>query len=158
VLAGGMALTLFGFWLVLSGHYTPFLIGMGAGLSLFVVWFAWRLRIVDSEGFPIRLLPRMIGYWAWLLWQIVKSAFDVMRIVLDPRLPISPVWVRVRSGQDGAAAMATYANSITLTPGTVTVDIDHCDLLVHALTRPTAEDLAAGEMDARVSRAEGARA
>lgn len=155
MLVAGMALTLFGFWLILSGHYTPLLIVLGAVSSIAVAAFAMRLRIVDSEGFPVRLLPAMATYWVWLLGQIVKSAIGVARLVVDPRLPISPTWIRVTASQDSAPGIATYANSITLTPGTVSVDIAGRDLLVHAIERTGADDLAAGEMDGRITRAEG---
>ncbi len=155
MLFAGMALTLFGFWLILSGHYTPLLIGLGAVSSIAVVAFASRLRIVDSEGFPVRLLPGMATYWPWLLGQIMKSAVAVARLIIDPRLPITPTWVRVTASQDSAPGIATYANSITLTPGTVSVDIEGRELLVHAIARSGADDLEAGRMDSRVTRAEG---
>ncbi len=155
MLVAGMALTLFGFWLVLSGHYTPLLIGLGAASSIAVVAFASRLRIVDGEGFPVRLLPGMATYWPWLLGQIMKSAVGVARLIIDPRLPITPTWARVTASQHRSPGIAAYANSITLTPGTVSVDIAGRELLVHAITRAGADDLAAGEMDARVTRAEG---
>jgi len=83
------------------------------------------------------------------------SGWQVTRIILAPRLPVSPVLVRFRPSQKSTAGLVTHANSITLTPGTITVEADHDSFLVHALTRAGAEGLAGSEMDRRVTRLEG---
>lgn len=145
---------LFAFWLALSGHYTVFLIGLGALSAVLCAYLAVKLRIVD-ETFAFHLLARAIAYWPWLVWEIVKSAWSVSRKVLDPRLPISPTMLRVKAGQKTQVGIATYANSITLTPGTLTVGVEGSDLMVHALDSSGADDLETGRMDARVSRFEG---
>lgn len=143
------------FWLALSGHYTPFLIGAGAACSLFCVAAAVRMGTVDSESHPLQLFARAPAYFAWLGWEIAKSAWAVTRIIIDPRLPISPTMTRVRAGQRTAAGLATYANSITLTPGTITTAVDGDVLTVHALVRDSAIDVEGGVMDQRVVRFEG---
>ena len=145
---------LFVFWLALSGHYTMFLVSLGAGSAVLCGYLAVRLHIVD-ETFAFHLLPRALLYWPWLVWEIVKSAWSVSRMVLDPRLPISPTMLRVKAGQKTQVGIATYANSITLTPGTLTVGVDGDGLLVHALDAGSADGLEAGTMNARVSRFEG---
>lgn len=144
------------FWLALSGHYTPFLIGAGTACSLVCVAAAVRMGASDREGHPLQLFARAPGYYAWLVWEIVKSAWGVTRIILDPRLGISPTMTRVRASQRSAAGLATYANSITLTPGTITTAVDGDVLTVHALVRDGAIDLEGGVMDRRVTRFEGA--
>lgn len=146
---------LFGFWLLLSGFFTPFLISAGVASAVAVVAFGWRMKVVDHEGHPVHLGPRAVTYWPWLFKEIVKSALDVSRIILNPRLPISPTLVRVKPGQRTTVGVVTYANSITLTPGTVSVEVSHDEILVHALTREAADGLASGEMDRRVSEFEG---
>jgi multicomponent Na+:H+ antiporter subunit E len=146
---------LFGFWLLLSGFFTPFLIAAGIGSALAVVAFGWRMRVVDHEGHPVHLGPRALTYWPWLFKEIVKSALDVSRIILHPRLPISPVLVKVKPSQKTTVGVVTYANSITLTPGTVSIEVSQDEILVHALTREGAEGLASGDMDRRVSQFEG---
>lgn len=148
------ALTLFAFWVVLSGYFTPFLLAAGAVSAIAVVAFARRLEVVDPEGHPVHFAGMAVRYWPWLLLEIVKSAWDVTKIILHPRLPISPTLVRVPVTQKTAVGRVVYANSITLTPGTVTVEAGRTEFLVHALTREGAESLAAGEMDRRVSRHE----
>ena len=141
-----------GFWLVLSGHYTPLYIGLGVVAAAFVAWLNRQDEIVSDV---VRALPGLARYTPWLLWQIVQSNLQVTRLVLDPRLPIDPVVVRIRTAMRGDLAVATFANSITLTPGTVTVDIDGDELVVHALTPESAAGAAGGEMARRVARAYG---
>lgn len=150
-----LALALFLFWLLLSGHYTPFLVAAGLASSLAVTWFSTRLMsVVDPEGHPVHLTVGALTYWPWLLWEIAKSAWDVTRCILHPRLPISPVLVRLEASQETEAGRVTYGNSITLTPGTITLELAGNKLLVHALTREGAASLRAGEMDRRVRRFE----
>lgn len=151
----GFVATLFAFWLLMSGIYTPFLVGAGLGCAAAVAVLAHRMEVADREGHPIHLVPAALGYWPWLALQIVKSALKVARIVLDPKLPLSPVMVRFRPLQQSTVGLVTHANSITLTPGTITVEARHGEFLVHALTRETAAGLAGGEMDQRVRRFEG---
>jgi multicomponent Na+:H+ antiporter subunit E len=148
---------LFAFWISLSGYFTPFLLGAGLASSIAVLLFALRMTVIDREGFPIRLGLAALTYWPWLIVEIVKSAWDVSRIILHPRLPISPVWVQVKASQRTAIGRVTYANSITLTPGTITLEAEGDEFTVHALTRAGAEGLAEGTMDRRVTRFEGSR-
>lgn len=154
--SASLAAALFAFWVVLSGFFTPYLLTAGACCALLVVAFARRMAVVDAEGYPVHLTWRAMLYWPWLLREIVKSAWDVSKIVLDPRLPISPTMVRVKATQRSTVGMVTYANSITLTPGTISVDLKGDQILVHALTRGGADSLSAGDMDRQVSRFEAA--
>lgn len=148
-------LILYVFWLLLSGIYTPFLLVVGAACAAGVVLLAHRMEVVDHEGHPVHLSWRVLWYWPWLFKEIAKSAWDVSRIILTPRLPISPTLVKVRTSQKTSVGTVTYANSITLTPGTISVDVAQGEILVHALTREGAAALREGEMDRRVTRFEG---
>ena len=150
-----LALILFAFWLALSGHYTPFLIAAGVGSALLALLAAVRMHVVDAEGHPIELFRGAITYYPWLIVEIAKSAWSVTKIILHPSLPISPTMTVVRASQKTNAGVATFANSITLTPGTMTVGVNGKDLTVHALVRDGALDLEEGRMDRRVSRFEG---
>jgi len=151
-----LGLTLFAFWLALSGHYTPFLLAVGLISALFGVWVAVRMRIVDDEGQPVQLYRDAPAYWAWLWIEIFKSAIDVTVRIWQPRLSISPTMTRVRASQKSAVGLVTYANSITLTPGTITTGVKDTILTVHALSKEGADDLEAGDMDRKVSEFEGA--
>lgn len=155
--AGGLALSLFAFWLLLSGIYTPFLVLAGLGAALAVTALAWRMEVADREGHPVHLTPAALAYWPWLAKEIARSGLQVARIIVDPKLPLSPALVRFRPSQRSAVGLVTHANSITLTPGTITVEADHQEFLVHALTAEAAAGLADSEMDRRVSRLEGGR-
>ena len=145
-----------GVWLLLSGHYDSRMIGFGVGSSALVVALAAHLRIVDSEALPVHLAPRIVLYLPWLFKEIVVSNLAVARVILDPKLPIRPRVLRVKASQESEIAQVIYANSITLTPGTITLDVRDNHLLVHALTEESAEGLLSGEMDRRVTRLEGA--
>ncbi|WP_313952537.1 Na+/H+ antiporter subunit E [Accumulibacter sp.] len=149
---------LFSFWLLLSGFYTPFLISAGAVGALCVLLFAHRMDVIDREGHPAHLGWRaLFTYWPWLLKEIVVSAWDVSRRILDPRLPISPTLVRFQPSQTSELGLVIHANSITLTPGTITVEVERSEMLVHALSAEGAASLAGSEMDRRVTRLEGSR-
>ena len=147
--------TLYLFWLLLSGFFTPFLLSAGAGCAVAVVWFARRMDVVDHEGHPIQLGMRIVAYWPWLILEIVKSAWSVSRIILHPRLPISPTLVRFKPTQRTDVGLAIHAQSITLTPGTITVEAWPNEFLVHGLTRDGALAVIDSEMDRRVSACEG---
>ncbi len=148
-------LALYGFWLLLSGYFTAFLMGAGLACALAVVWFARRMDVIDQEGHPIHLGWRSLYYWPWLTAQVGKSAWEVARIIVHPSLPISPTLVRVRPTQKTDLGLVVHANSITLTPGTISVEVGADEILVHALTRDGADDVSNGAMDKRVTAFEG---
>ena len=132
---------------------------MAAGIlcALGVVLFARRMDVIDQEGHPVHLALRaLLVYWPWLIKEIIKSALQVAAIILNPRLQISPTLLRVPTTQKTDVGRTTLANSITLTPGTISVEVGEDNILVHALTRSGARGLADGEMDRRVTRFEGA--
>jgi multicomponent Na+:H+ antiporter subunit E len=147
---------LFGFWLLLSGHFTFLLVAAGIGSAIGVVWFARRMEVVDREGVPAEFWRAALSYWPWLGWEIVKAAWAVSKIILHPRLPISPTLVRFRPSQETSVGLVTHANSITLTPGTITVQASAQEFLVHGLTKAGAEACVASEMDRRVRHLERA--
>lgn len=146
-----LGLFLFGLWFLLSGRFEALLLALGIASSVFVVAIALRMHIVDRETHPIHLHPSIVFYWIWLVWEITKANIDVARRILDPKLPISPNLLRVKATQKSDLGRATYANSITLTPGTISVRLEGDTIQVHALTRETAEALKKGEMDRRVT-------
>lgn len=142
--------TLFVFWLLLSGMYTPFLVLAGLGSAIFCAVLGKRMGVADSEGHPIDLTLGAITYWPWLVKEITVSGFRVVRIVVDPRLPISPTLVRFKPSQKSIVGLVTHANSISLTPGTITIEANKNEFLVHSLTLEGAVGLQGSEMDQRV--------
>jgi len=152
-----LSLVLFGVWLLWSGHWSPLLMTFGAVSSVAVALIARRMRLVDDEGIPLALLLRALRFLPWLFWQIAKANVDVAWRILNPRLPIHPMLIRIKAGQRRDVGRVIYANCITLTPGTVSVDVEADEIVVHALSREAAEGLRTGEMGRRVSLYEGRR-
>ena len=127
------------------------LIALGVLSSLFTVLLARRMGIVDSEGLPLNLIPGLLRYLPWLCWIVIRSNLDVAGRILHPRLPITPTVVRVPAEQQTAAGRTTYANSITLTPGTISLELTDDEIEVHVLSTDALDDLIDGKMARRVT-------
>jgi len=149
----GAFLSLYVFWLLLSGFFTPFLMIAGAGSALAVVLYTRRMQVLDPEGQPLQSMWSAAPFWCWLVVEILKSGWTVVRIIVDPKLPISPTLVRFKPSQKTPVGLVTHANSITLTPGTITVLAEPHEFLVHAITRDGAAGTVDSDMDRRVLRA-----
>ena len=147
---------LYGLWLLLSGHYQPLLLGLGVASTIVVVLIARRMDLIDREGHPIHLSWRFLLYLPWLGWEIVKANIDIARVIVRPKMVIGPTVLRLKGTQKSELGHVIYANSITLTPGTVTIGLEEGVLSVHALTRKAAEGLISDDMDRRVTAVEGA--
>ena len=146
-----LGLVLFALWLLLSGFFQTLLLSLGLVSVVAVVWIAHRMDVIDHEGHPIHLTLRALFYWPWLIVEIIKANIAVARAIVRRRMPINPSVIEVKATQETELGQVIYANSITLTPGTVTIDIDKDIMIVHALTRSAAEGLESGDMDRRVS-------
>jgi multicomponent Na+:H+ antiporter subunit E len=140
---------LFVFWLVLSGHFEPRLIGFGVGSCALVVYIAMRMDVVDREGLPIHVGGRFWVYFPWLMKEIFVANVHVAKIILDPALPISPILVHYRGSQNTDLGRALYANSITLTPGTITTGVQGDEFEIHSLTWVDVDGREEDEMDRR---------
>ena len=139
-------------WLLLSGHYTKLLLSFSLLSVILVVFIALRMDVVDHEGHPLHLNPKaLVIYWFWLLKEIFVSNIYVCRLILNPAMPISPTVIALRNSQSTDAARVIFANSITLTPGTVTIDVDGDITEVHAITEDAASSLLQGSMDTKVT-------
>ncbi len=143
-------------WLLWSGHYEPLILLFGVGSILLVMWLAHRMNLVDDESNPYHLAHRPLIYGPWLAKEILMSNLHVARVVLTPSLPIHPKIVRVQTTQHTDLGRVIYANSITITPGTISLDLRDGYIMVHALTDNTREGVESGEMDAQVTKLEGA--
>ena len=149
--AFGLGVLLFAFWLVLSGHFEPLLIGFGIGSTALVVYLALRMDVVDEEGLPLNMGGRFWVYMPWLMKEILIANLHVAKIILTPRLPISPILTRFESSQKTDLGKVIFANSITLTPGTITVGIYGQQLEIHSLTWSDVDGREEDEMDQRVT-------
>ena len=140
-------------WLLLSGHYDPLLLILGVLSCITCLYVTWKAKFIDEEGLPLHLLIRLPIYTLWLFKEIIKANIDTAKIIIlnNP----DPQNFRVKSSQKTEAGKVTYANSITLTPGTVTTVLDGDILEVHALSSDMADDVKSGVMDKKVSWLEG---
>ena len=140
-------------WLLLSGHYDPLLLTLGVLSCITCLYVTWKAKFIDEEGLPLHLLIRLPMYTLWLFKEIIKANIDTAKIIIinNP----DPQNFRVKSSQKTEAGKVTYANSITLTPGTVTTVLDGDILEVHALSSDMADDVKSGAMDKKVSWLEG---
>lgn len=151
----GLVFTLTVLWILLSGHYTPLLLALGLMSVIFVTVISLRMNIFTFDQPEIlSQIIKYIPYVFWLVIEILKSNIDVIKRILNPKLPISPRWVTIRSSQESDLSKVVYANSITLTPGTISIDVDGNNIDVHALSESGVDGLATGEMDKRVHKAE----
>jgi multicomponent Na+:H+ antiporter subunit E len=150
-----LALVLAVVWYIWSGHTEPFLLAMGLLSCAASIWLAARMGVIDAEGAPAHLgLKPFLLYAPWLVKEIVIANWDVTRRVLSPSLPIRPSVICVPANQKTELGRVIMANSITLTPGTVSIDMQGNRIWVHALSFEGAADDMSGEMGRRVCQLE----
>ena len=149
-----LGLVLFAFWMLLSGYFTPLLLSLGVISCVGVILIVWRMELLEDEVHP-RYLGRIVFFYLpWLFMEIVKSNIAVAKIILRPKMGIRPTVFNAGTSQKTELGIVVYANSITLTPGTVTMGIEDGTLSVHALDLEFADDVLTGEMDRKVSAVE----
>ncbi len=137
-------------WITLSGHFAPLLIAFGIGSIAFVTWIANRMHVIDGESYPFGLVARLPGYWLWLVKEIVKSSIDTTRRVFGGADAVKPVVFEAPASQQTDLGLVIHANSITLTPGTVSLELKPHTISVHALHPDVARDALEGGMDKAV--------
>ena len=153
--AFSLTVSLAAFWLLNSGHFDPILLALGLVSVVLVVGIALRMTIVDTDHPSLAVYLRAIGYFAWLMKEIVLANLHVVRRIWALKPQISPTLITLEASQVSDLGKVIYANSITLTPGTITLEITGNQLQVHTLTREAAQDLLDDQMNKRVKRVEG---
>ena len=143
-----------GLWVALSGHFNPFLLSLGLLSAVTVTFVCHRMGVIDVEGQPLRLIPGLLRYVPWLAKEIVRACIDVAWRIARPKLPIQPTIIRVPADHQTVPGRVSFANSITLTPGTISLDVLENEIEVHSLTAESATDLQSGEMANRVRQME----
>lgn len=152
----GILAILFALWLTLSGYFQGLLIFFGVVSCALVAWLTARMDRTDGQHhLGLIQLVATVRYIGWLTVEVIKSNIDVSKRVLSPRMPISPTVVWVPASQKTELGRVIYANSITLTPGTVSIDVQEGEIEVHALSKEGADALLEGEMNRRVRAIEG---
>ena len=137
-------------WWVLSGYTKPLLISLGVVSVLFAAFVAHRMNVVDDESHPFHLSLKLVRYWAYLLWQIVVSNIKMVQTILSLNPDINPRVLTVKINQHSELGRVVLGNSVTLTPGTVTLDIEGDTMVVHALNDASAQGVEDGSFDQRV--------
>lgn len=151
--AVGVATSLFVFWLVLTWSVAPLDLAIGALVSAALGVWAARFLWPGGSSYPaVYRLPRFVGYVIHLLGSVVAAAVHVAEVVLDPRLPVHPTIITHRTTLRSDAARVAFANSVTVTPGTLTVDVDDDTFFVHCLDERFADEIASGELEHRIAR------
>ncbi len=154
-----LTMILFGFWLIMSGMWQVKFLVVGFAASLVIAWVTRPLLRIPSQTVPNKNylafnLPylKLLAYVPWLLWEIIKANIDVVKLVLDPKMPISPAIITFEKSMSNPIAHVFLANSITLTPGTVTVDLKDGIYHVHAITEQAARSLVPAEGEGDMSK------
>ena len=145
------SIVLFSLWLLLSGHYGILLLSLGALSSVFVAWVSEKLGLLSNDYTTLKLNLRLPKFLPWFFFEVLKSNIDVSKRILHPKLPIEPNIISLDASQHGDVATALYANCITLTPGTYSLDLDSNSIEVHSLTKALAESLQTGEMGKHIA-------
>ena len=140
-------------WLLMSGHYSILIISLGIFSCVFCVYVAKRGKLIDDEGLPIFFIPRLLNYIIWLFKEILKSNLSTAKVIINGK--VEPETFTVKASQVTDVAKVTYANSITLTPGTVTTKMQKDVFEVHALNSDFGNDVRTNEMDNKVTWLEG---
>ena len=153
-----MFVVLFGFWMVLSGRTETKFIVYGLITALVTTWVTYPLLLVPNKDGSKRYfvfgvsIPKFIMYFFWLMWQLVLANIDVLLATTAQELDIDPKVVRFYFRADNPMASVVLANSITLTPGTVTINVTDDGLYeIHALTRGAAAGVLDGSMQKKVA-------
>ena len=148
-----LGLALLGTWLLLSGHFDRLLISLGIASCALVVALTVRMDRTDAARPTLRLRPaRLPGYVGWLIIQVFKSNTDVLRRIIRGPEAISPTLFRVPTNGLDEVGQVIYANSITLTPGTISVNLGDDWIEVHALAQELADGMEEGAMLEQIKR------
>ena len=142
-------IVLFGFWLLMSGYYTPLILSLGVISCLLCVYLTIKGKFLDNETLPIYFFPRLIQYTLWLIKEILISNIATAKVIIMKSE--EPELFSVKTTQKTNEGKVTYANSITLTPGTVTTQIKNDIFEVHALTKDFGDDVRSSDMDKMVT-------
>lgn len=145
---------LLGLWLLFSGQYDVFHISAGifsVGLIMLLNRELFRVRLYPGDVHREIKISAVFPYVLWLLKEIMIAAVGVARIVLSPKMPLDPSLLEFHADMPNAGSQTILGNSITLTPGTITIDISHGVFLVHAINDSSSDGLVRGVMPARVA-------
>ena len=146
----GLFVVLFGAWILLSGHFSVLLLASGAVCSGLTVALANRMNLLEKRTGITIAFWRLPIFWFWLGVQILLCSITVSRKILSPKIIIDPVIERIPTSQKSDIARVIYANSVTLTPGTLSTDLNRSEIEVHALEAKSIKELQSGGMETKI--------
>lgn len=151
-----MFFLLFAFWLLLNGQWTTEIAVVGLVLSAALYWFIWRFMGYSprKEWACLRRGGRIARYLAYLVGEVLKSAWQTIRLVWSPKLEVEPRLASFRTRLRTDPGKVVLANSITMTPGTITIDVRDDHFLVHCLDESFGEGLEGSDMERRIAEIE----
>lgn len=154
-----IASMLFALWLLLSGVYKPLTLYLGLFSSLAVTLILNRMiRLSPAQPLQFSLHPiAVLFYIAWLMVEITKANWQVIKLILAPQLKLQQNLFKIPYSQKTDLGQTMFANSITLTPGTVSVEIEPDHLLVHVLYYSDKSHAELADMDRHVTKVERLR-
>jgi len=141
---------LFGLWVLLSGKLDAFHLSIGFLGAALIAWVNTEPQHLDEPPLPH---ARLLLYWPWLFLEIVKSSLNITKIILDPKLPINPRLIQYPTNLGSNPAVVLLGNSITLTPGTVTIEVSSNELVIHALDDESSSGLESRDMERKIAKA-----
>ena len=136
-------------WLILSGRYNPYHMGLGLVVSFGVAWLNSGHAVSPFRNLP---LLKILWYFPWLFGRIVQSSLHLTALILHPALPIDPKLIHYRTKLQGQTAIVLLGNSITLTPGTITAEVNAQELIVHAIDDASGHDLTSQRLEQKIAK------
>ena len=142
-----LAAILFALWLGLSGQTSPLMLTLGLISTCIIVYLTHRMDVIDREIYPARLTILLFRFWLFLAREVVRANIDVIKRIFRPGSKnISPQLFELPLTKKTDLSRVIYANAITMTPGSVSVNLDMRTITVHTLSIESAEDLRSGRM------------
>lgn len=137
---------LFALWLGLSGQLNTLMLSLGLVSTLLVVYLAHRMDVIDKEIYPAHMTVLLLRFWMFLAREVIVANIDVIKRIFRPGKNISPQLFELPLTQKSDLSRVIYANAITMTPGTVSVNLDKKTITVHTLSIEAADELRSGRM------------
>jgi len=141
-----LGVLLFALWLGLSGQFNVMMVSMGLASTLVILYFAHRMDVIDKEIYPAHMNVLLLRFWLFLAREVIRANIDVIKRIFKPGKNISPQLFELPLTLQSDVSRVIYANAITLTPGTVSANLDKKTVTVHTLSIEAAQDLSSGRM------------
>ena len=141
-----LGILLLALWLGLSGQINPLMLSLGVVSTLIVIFLSVRMDAIDREIYPANMTVLMLRFWLFLAREVIAANIDVIKRIFRPGKNISPQLFELPLTLKTDLSRVIYANAITMTPGTVSANLDKKTITVHTLTIEAAHDLHSGRM------------